>query len=88
MANGTTKFINTNNEWVTVDSVMIDDYFSGITAGNTYAIQASKEAEVKVGNAIFDVFKKDFTYVAGTDDLYVKTPYKCRLTILESVTNS
>ena len=87
MANGTTKFINTENQWVTVDSLMVDDYFSGITAGKTYAVQASKEAEVKVGNAIFDVCK-NLTYIATSDDLYVRTPYKCRFTILESASNS
>lgn len=75
--------INTNNEFVTVESVATGVTF---TVGNTYTMNVSNSAEVKVANAIFPITNEKFQYKAGADDLYIKTQdgYTCTLTILEN----
>ena len=74
--------IQTNNEFVTVESVADDFTF---TAGKTYTMQIQNTAELKISDAIFTISDEKFTYKAGTDDLYINTPlFDCVLTILEN----
>lgn len=87
MANSFTGQINTNGEFVTVESVTVGvegSSFTGFTSGSTYTIQVKDFCTLKVSDAEFDLNKRELQYKAGSDDLYIKTnSMGCGLTILE-----
>lgn len=89
MANSFTGQINTNGEFVTVESVTVGvegSTFTGFTEGKSYNIQVQNVADLKVGDAIFTLGDRFqfLTYKAGTDDMYIKTDViPTKLTILE-----
>lgn len=73
--------INTDREFVSISSL------TGINfvGGNTYSIQIQNAAYLKIADAIFCIGDEKFTYIAGTEDLYIKTTFRaCILTILEN----
>ena len=77
--------INTNGEWVTLSSLTSISF----TATYTYTIQIQGTAELKIGSAEF-LIKNDnpFDYVAGTDDLYIRTRFGgCQVTVLEKASS-
>ena len=54
MANSFTGSINTDSEWVTIDSVTVGvegSTFTGFTAGSTYSIQIIGLGYLKISNA-------------------------------------
>ena len=59
------------------------------TSGKTYTMCIENSAYIKVSDAIFPIHNEKFLYVAGDDDIYIKTDYSdsnnisCVLTILE-----
>ncbi len=93
MANSFTGSVNTNSEWVTIDSVTVGvegSEFTGFTAGSTYSIQMIGLGYLKISNAEFTI-KTDypFTFKMGQDDPYIKTNYTpVMLTILEQAEES
>lgn len=73
--------INTNGEFVTVESLTSISF----TGGNTYTMQIKNWAELKILDAIFFLSDEKFQYTAGTEDLYIRTKgFNCELTILEN----
>ena len=55
------------------------------TAGNSYTMQVQNDCYLKIADAVFRVSNEKFCYTAGSEDLYIKTPYgSCQLTILEN----
>ena len=89
MANSFTGVINTNGEFVTVESVTVGvegSNFTGFTIGKFYNIQVQNLADFKVGDAIFTLGDRyQFLIIkARTDTLYIKTDViPAKLTILE-----
>lgn len=77
MANSFTGVINTNGEFVTVESVTVGvegSNFTGFTNGKTYVFQANRHIEFKVSDAIFSREKGEILYLKqGADDIYVMT---------------
>lgn len=74
--------VNTQGEFETVESLTGVSF----TGGNTYTIQVQNTCELKIADAIFPI-KTDipFTYVAGSEDVYIRTRFGgTRITILES----
>lgn len=68
------------DDWTSVTSL------TGVTltSGKTYDLQIVKQCQLKVGDAIFDVFNRDVIFTQGEGALYIKTGANpCRLTILE-----
>lgn len=77
--------INTNNEFVTVESVATGFTF---TAGTSYTMQVQNGCYIKIANAVFWVADEKFGYLAGSEDLYIKTQSQSViLTILENEEN-
>lgn len=74
--------IDTNNEFVTVESVATGFTF---VEGNTYTMQVQNSCYLKVADAVFSVSNEKFNYTAGSEDMYIKTNYtSVVLTILEN----
>lgn len=77
-----TGLINTKDEFVTVESLTNLTF----TVGKTYLIQTNAITYVKVADAIIEVYdQKPYQFIAGTDDLYIKTDFcGCKLTVYEN----
>ena len=89
MANGTTVTVNTQNEYVTVESVAVDDNFTGFTLGKKYNMYVQGLAYIKVDAAVFPVNNTNFDFTMGEDDPYIKTYQgNCLLTVLEVYENA
>lgn len=89
MANGTTVTINTQNEYVTIESVAVNDDFTGFTLGKKYNMYAQGLSYIKIGAAVFPVCNRNFNFTMGEDDPYIKTYQgNCLLTILEVYENA
>lgn len=57
-----------------------------MTEGKTYSIQVQNLAYFKVADAVFCFHNKEFTFLQGEDDVYVKTNgFQAVITILENV---
>lgn len=82
MAEGYTKTINTNGEFVNLTT----DLGITFTSGKSYTIQVQNVADIKIANAIFSLVNQEFTYWAGSVDVYIKTAPRrtCVLTVLEN----
>ena len=92
-ANSFNGAINTNGNWVTVESVTVGvtgSTFTGFTAGYIYNIWAGNQAQFKVGDYIVPVLNEKFDYKPNADDdIYIKTNYtSCQLSILENIPES
>lgn len=88
-ANSFTGTINTNGEFVTIESVTVGvegSNFTGFTSGKSYSMQIQNLGYLKISDAAFPVYTDDpFTFVMGDDDPYIKTNYQSVvLTILEN----
>ena len=67
-------------DWTLVSTI------SGITftVGNKYNVTVVKQCQFKVANYIVPVFNTNFDFIAGTDDLYIKTGgTTCTLSLLD-----
>ncbi len=89
MANSFTGSINTNGEWVTIESATVGvegSEFTGFTSGKTYTMQMLGLGYLKISNAEFPIKTDDpFTFTMSEDDPYIKTNYTpVMLTILEN----
>ena len=93
-ANSFTGRINTDNDFVTVESVTVGvtgSNFTGFTAGKVYTMQVQDHCTLKVSDAEFFISVEHpyLQYKAGTDDMYIKTDsLGCTLTILEEADNA
>lgn len=84
MANGTTKDINTQGEWVLIETETADTKFTGFTEGRKYNIQCINEAYMKIDEVIFKITNRELTFTMGEDDPYIKTSLSgCTFSILE-----
>ena len=89
-ANSCTVNVDTEGEFVTVESVTVGvtgSNFTGFTANSTYTIQIINQADLKISDAIFPIKTKiPFPYTADSEnDLYIRTQYgPCTLAILEN----
>lgn len=91
-ANSFTGAINTEGEYVTVESLTVGQTgsnFTGFTEGKTYSIQMLQLGYWKVSDAEFTI-KTDipWTFKMGEDGPYIKTNGNCMLTILENAEES
>lgn len=84
MANGTTKDINTQGEWILVETATANTKFTGFTEGRKYNIQCINEGYLKIDEVIFKITNKELNFTMGEDDVYIKTGISgCTFTILE-----
>lgn len=81
MANSFTGMVDTQSEFVTLDSDIMGFDF---TSGNTYTMQIINNADLKLGDAVFSISNERFQYKASSDELMIRTNYNpCTLTVYE-----
>lgn len=76
-----TKTINTNGEFVDIET-LLDVTFS---TGTKYTIHVTNAAIIKIANAELPIENNYCDYTAGTETLYIKTLFlPCTVAILEN----